>query len=66
MNTMLARWPHTLQALALARPQAPPAAPEVRVVERVVEVPDTAAAAKVSALQAQVAELAGQRHEMQR
>ncbi|KAL4858785.1 Zinc finger protein Dzip1 [Chlorella vulgaris] len=56
----------SFEALALARPQAPPPAPEVRVVERVVEVPDTAAAAKVAALQAQVAELAGQRQEMQR
>ncbi|PRW44309.1 zinc finger DZIP1L-like [Chlorella sorokiniana] len=56
----------TLEALALARQAAPPPPPEQRVVERVVEVPDAAAARRAERLEAELAQLEAERLELQR
>lgn len=56
----------SMQALALARQSAPPPPPEQRVVERVVEVPDTAAARRAERLEAELAHLEAERLELQR
>ncbi|EFN55152.1 hypothetical protein CHLNCDRAFT_52479 [Chlorella variabilis] len=56
----------SFEALALAHQHAPPPPPEVRVVERVVEVADPAAASKLERVEAQVAQLMQERQDLQR
>ena len=57
------RCPSSYQALALARQHAPP---EVRVVDKVVEVPDPAAARRAERLEAEVGQLTRERQELQK